>query len=193
MVDVRLVAATHRDLPAMVKQATFRDDLYYPLKVFPINIPALRERTEDIPKLVHHFTALYAQRMNKKINTIPSETMEALVRYRWPGNVRELRNFIERAVILSPHTRLHAPIAELEPFTPPGRSSVPMTGLDELERDHIIQALELSNWVVGGRNGAAQRLGMKRTSLVYKMQKHRIVRPSSSREASVVHGRVPAV
>jgi formate hydrogenlyase transcriptional activator len=187
-VDVRLIAATHRDLPAMVKQATFREDLYYRLKVFPIHIPALRERTEDIPKLAHHFTEFYAQRMNKKIDTIPSETMQALVRYRWPGNVRELRNFIERAVILSPHTLLQAPTAELEPFSAPGKSNLPMTGLDELERDHIIRALELSNWVVGGQNGAAQRLGMKRTSLVYKMQKHRIVRPASSREASTVGG-----
>jgi formate hydrogenlyase transcriptional activator len=192
-VDVRLIAATHRDLPAMVKQAAFRDDLYYRLKVFPINIPALRERTEDIPKLVRHFTALYAQRMNKKIDKIPPETMDALVRYRWPGNIRELRNFIERAVILSSHTLLQAPTAELEPFGAPGKSNLTMTGLDELERDHIIRALELSNWVVGGRNGAAQRLGMKRTSLVYKMQKHRIARPASSREASAVDGRAPAV
>jgi formate hydrogenlyase transcriptional activator len=137
--------------------------------------------------------------MNKKIDTIPAETMEALVRYRWPGNVRELRNFIERAVILSPRTVLQAPTAELEPFRAPDRSNPPMTGLGELERDHIIRALELSNWVVGGRNGAAQRLGMKRTSLVYKMQKHRIVRPASSRETSrdasretsAVGGRVP--
>ena len=111
------------------------------------------------------------------------------MRYRWPGNVRELRNFIERAVILSPHTLLQAPTAELEPFGAPGKSNLTMTGLDELERDHIIRALELSNWVVGGRNGAAQRLGMKRTSLVYKMQKHRIARPASSREASAVDGR----
>jgi formate hydrogenlyase transcriptional activator len=192
-VDVRLIAATHRDLPAMVKQATFRDDLYYRLKVFPINVPSLRERTEDIPKLARHFIAFYAQRMNKKIDTIPSETMNALVRYGWPGNVRELRNFIERAVILSPHTLLQAPTAELEPFIAPRKSNPPMTGLGELERDHIVRALELSNWVVGGRNGAAQRLGMKRTSLVYKMQKHRIVRPASYREAGASDCQAPAV
>lgn len=192
-VDVRLIAATHRDLSAMVKQGAFRDDLYYRLKMFPINIPALRKRAEDIPKLVRHFTGLYAQRMNKKIDTIPSETMEALVGYRWPGNVRELRNFIERAVILSPDTSLQAPTAELEPFSAPGKSNLPMTALDEVERDHIVRALELSNWVVGGRNGAAQRLGMKRTSLVYKMQKHGIVRPASSRETSAVNGRLPGV
>ncbi len=109
-VDVRLVAATHRDLPAMVKQGTFREDLYYRLKVFPISIPPLRQRAEDIPRLVRHFTALYARRMNKKIDDIPVETMDALVQYGWPGNVRELQNFIERAVILSPHSVLHAPI-----------------------------------------------------------------------------------
>lgn len=189
-VDVRLIAATHRDLPAMVKQAAFRDDLYYRLKVFPINIPALRERTEDIPKLVRHFTAFYAQRMNKKIDTIPSETMEALVRYGWPGNVRELRNFIERAVILSPHTVLRAPVSELDTFSAPRQSDQRITGLEEIERDHIVRALELSNWVVGGRNGAAERLGMKRTSLVYKMQKHRIVRPAAFGKHSAVESRL---
>ena len=189
-VDVRLVAATHRDLPAMVKQTTFREDLYYRLKVFPINVPALRQRAEDIPKLVRHFALLYAQRMNKNVDTIPAETMEALVQYRWPGNVRELRNFIERAVILSPHTVLRAPISELEPFTAPSKSILPMTGLEELERDHIVRVLEASNWVVGGRNGAAERLGMKRTSLVYKMRKHRIVRPASSRQHGGVERRV---
>ena len=103
-VDVRVIAATHRDLAAMVKQSSFREDFYYRLKVFPVNVPALRQRTEDIPKLVWHFTELYARRMNKRIEEVPSETMDALVQYRWPGNVRELQNFIERAVILSPHT-----------------------------------------------------------------------------------------
>ena len=178
-VDVRLIAATHRDLPAMVKQATFREDLYYRLKVFPINVPALRQRTEDIPKLVWHFTELYARRMNKRIDEIPSETMEALARYRWPGNVRELQNFIERAVILSPRTVLRAPTSELEPFSAHKGSNLPITGLEEVERDHIVRALEASNWVVGGRNGAAERLGMKRTSLVYKMRKLQITRPLS--------------
>src|ERR1700735_2963706 len=178
-VDVRLIAATHRDLAAMVKQATFREDLYYRLKVFPIHVPALRQRTEDIPKLVLHFTELYARRMNKRIDEVPSETMEALVRYRWPGNVRELQNFIERAVILSPDSVLRAPTSELGPFQPHTEASGPesMTGLQEVERDHIVRALEASNWVVGGRNGAAERLGMKRTSLVYKMRKLRITRP----------------
>jgi formate hydrogenlyase transcriptional activator len=192
-VDVRLIAATHRDLSAMVRQATFREDLYYRLKVFPINIPALRQRTEDIPKLVYHFTELYARRMNKQVDTIPLETMEALMRYSWPGNIRELRNFIERAMILSSHAVLQAPTFELEPLKALGKSNPPTSSLEEVERDHIIRALELSNWVVGGRNGAAQRLGMKRTSLVYKMQRHRIVRPISSRQNSAVDERVPAV
>jgi formate hydrogenlyase transcriptional activator len=185
-VDVRLIAATHRDLPAMVKQATFREDLYYRLKVFPINVPALRKRTEDIPKLVWHFTELYARRMNRRIDEIPSETMDALVRYAWPGNVRELQNFIERAVILSPHSVLCAPTSELEPFqghreaNTPLTGFQPMTGLQEVERDHIVRALEASDWVVGGRNGAAERLGMKRTSLVYRMRKLRVSRPARS-------------
>jgi formate hydrogenlyase transcriptional activator len=183
-VDVRLVAATHRDLPGMIKQGTFREDLYYRLKVFPINIPALRHRREDIPKLVRHFTQLYARRMNKEISEIPSATMDALVRYRWPGNVRELQNFIERAVILSSHSVLCAPTLELEAVqTQPEANGAPMGGepitrLQEVERDHILRALEASDWVVGGSNGAAARLGMKRTSLVYRMQRLRISRPS---------------
>ena len=188
-VDVRVIAATHRDLAAMVKQTTFREDLYYRLKVFPINVPALRQRTEDIPELVWHFTELFARRMNKRIDEIPSETMDALVRYPWPGNVRELQNFIERAAILSPHTVLRAPTSELEPFSAHKGSNSPMTGLEEVERDHIVRALEASNWVVGGRNGAAERLGMKRTSLVYKMRKLRISRLVSTQQKSTVESR----
>ena len=186
-VDVRLIAATHRDLPAMVKQTTFREDLYYRLKVFPIHVPALRQRVEDIPKLAWHFMEFYARRMNKRIDTIPSETMDALVRYRWPGNVRELQNFIERAVILSPHTVLRAPTSELEPFSDHKSPNMTMMGLEGVERDHILRALEASNWVVGGRSGAAERLGMKRTSLVYKMRKLRIIRPASSPAESRLH------
>jgi formate hydrogenlyase transcriptional activator len=178
-VDVRLIAATHRDLPAMVKQGTFREDLYYRLKVFPIHVPALRQRADDIPRLVRHFTALYAQRMNKRIDVIPTETMDALARYPWPGNIRELQNFIERAVILSPQSTLRAPTSELEPFQHHGELNAPMNGLAEVERDHILRALEASRWVIGGRNGAAERLGMKRTSLVYRMKKLRITRPGA--------------
>jgi formate hydrogenlyase transcriptional activator len=190
-VDVRVIAATHRDLAAMVKQTTFREDLYYRLKVFPINVPALRQRTEDIPELVWHFAELYARRMNKRIDEIPSETMDALVRYRWPGNVRELQNFIERAVILSPRSVLRAPTSELESFHVHKGSNVPIAGLEEVERDHILRMLEASNWVVGGRNGAAERLGMKRTSLAYRMRKLQINRPVSARQKSAVESQVP--
>jgi formate hydrogenlyase transcriptional activator len=187
-VDVRLIAATHRDLAAMVEQGAFREDLYYRLKVFPINVPALRQRTQDIPKLVWHFTAIYAQRMNKRIDEIPKETMDALVRYPWPGNVRELQNFIERAVILSPQSVLRAPISELEmpPVNSHKKTNIPMNGLAQVEREHILRALEASDWVVGGRNGAAERLGMKRTSLVYRMRKLQIKRPVSAHQKSAV-------
>jgi len=178
-VDVRLIAATHRDLALMVRQGTFREDLYYRLRVFPIQLPALRQRTEDIPKLAWHFTGLYARRLNKRIEEIPTETMDALVRYRWPGNVRELQNFIERSVILSPHFVLRAPILELGPFSVNGEPSLPISSLAQVKRDHILRALEASNWVIGGRNGAAERLGMKRTSLVYRMRKLRICRPAN--------------
>jgi formate hydrogenlyase transcriptional activator len=174
-VDVRLIAATHRDLPAMVRQGAFREDLYYRLKVFPIPVPALRQRIEDIPRLVRHFTALYSQRMNKRIEAIPPNTMEALVRYEWPGNVRELQNFIERAVILSPRSILLAPTSELGPLQPLKRAIVALNDLAEVERDHIVHVLEASNWVV---SGAATRLRMKRTSLVYRMKKLGICRPA---------------
>jgi formate hydrogenlyase transcriptional activator len=178
-VDVRVIAATHRDLPAMVKQGAFREDLYYRLKVFPIQVPALRQRAKDIPTLVRHFTTLYSQRMNKRIDVIPPDTMDALVRYPWPGNVRELQNFIERAVILSPQSVLRAPTSELEPIQPDKRSNVPMNGLAEVERDHILRVLETSNWVI---SGAAARLGMKRTSLTYRMKKLHIRRPAAAQQ-----------
>src|SRR5271156_3327077 len=188
-VDVRLIAATHRDLPAMVKQGTFREDLYYRLKVFPIRVPSLRQRSEDIPQLVRHFAAHYARRMNKSIDQIPTETMNALVRYRWPGNVRELQNFVERAVILSPHSVLRAPVAELEPFSASPERDVPIGGLAEVERDHIVRALDASNWVIGGQNGAAGRLGMKRTTLVSRMQKLGISRPPTIPRARAAKSR----
>jgi formate hydrogenlyase transcriptional activator len=169
----------------MVKQGTFREDLYYRLKVFPIQVPALRQRTEDISRLVRHFTALYSQRMNKRINVIPPDTMDALVHYQWPGNVRELQNFIERAVILSPQSVLRAPTSELEPFPPNERSNVPINGLAEVERDHILRVLEASNWVI---SGAAARLGMKRTSLAYRMKKLSIGRPAAVPQKRSVGG-----
>ena len=128
---------------------------------------------------MQHFTALYSQRMNKRVDVIPPETMDALARYPWPGNIRELQNFIERAVILSPQSILRAPVSELESFQNHKALNAPINGLAEVERDHILRALETSNWVVGGRNGAAERLGMKRTSLVYRMKKLRITRPDA--------------
>src|SRR5262249_6936611 len=149
-----------------------------------IHVPALRQRTEDIPKLVWHFTALYARRMNKSIEDIPAETMDALVRYRWPGNVRELQNFIERAAILSPHSVLRAPVMELEPYSSQNQPSITISGLAQVERDHILRALEASNWVIGGPNGAAERLGVKRTSLVYRMKKLKIGRRNNSPDKS---------
>jgi formate hydrogenlyase transcriptional activator len=170
-VDVRIVAATHRDLPAMVKQQKFREDLYYRLKVFPIQLPPLRERSEDISKLVRHFVDQFAHRMGKTITQIPREMMEALVRYPWPGNVRELQNFLERAVILSPASTLRAPVNELQAFDLTPTSGTETNVLVQAEREQIIRALEESHWVVGGRRGAASRLGLKRTSLLYKMNK----------------------
>jgi formate hydrogenlyase transcriptional activator len=116
--------------------------------------------------------------MNRRIDSIPPDTINALVRYEWPGNVRELQNFIERAVILSPQSILRAPTSELEPFQSRQKANIPMNGLAEVERDHILRALEASNWVIGGHSGAAARLGMKRTSLVYRMKKLRIGRPA---------------
>ncbi len=180
-VDVRLVAATNRDLTAMVASKEFRSDLFYRLNVFPIVSPPLRERREDIPQLVQHFTQKFARRMNKNITTIPTETMAILSRYPWPGNIRELENFVERAVILSRGSNLDAPLAELERFVPaapaPGPVARAATTLEEAERDHIRRALQQANWVVGGSAGAAARLGMKRTTLQSKMAKLGIERP----------------
>ena len=130
-------------------------------------------------------TPLYARRMNKRIADIPPDTMDALVQYSWPGNVRELQNFIERSVILSPHFVLRAPVSELQPFHSHPESASPITGLEEVERDHILRALEASSWVVGGRQGAAERLGMKRTSLVYRMRKLGISRAVYARKGAV--------
>jgi len=176
-VDVRVIAATHRDLKQMVEEGTFRSDLYYRLYVFPLLVPPLRERREDIPLIVGHFVDKYAQRMNRRIETIPARTMEVLASYRWPGNVRELQNFIERAVILSPGTSLRAPLEELKQDTTQASTTI-LTTLEEMEREHVLRALRESNWVTGGPNGAAVRLGMKRTTLAYRIRKLGIpVRP----------------
>ena len=162
-VDVRLVAATNQDLGQVVADKQFRNDLYYRLKVFPILLPPLRERPEDIPLLVRHFAQKYGKRMKKRIHTIPAEALAAMTRYPWPGNVRELENFVERAVILSQGQTLQIPIDELK--TPAGIGSNTVVPLKDAEREHILRALEKTNWVIGGPSGAATLLGMKRTTL----------------------------
>ena len=159
----------------MVQDGEFRNDLFYRLNVFPIVMPPLRDRREDIPMLVRYFVQQVAQRMGRRIETIPSETMEDLVRYPWPGNIRELQNIIERAVILSSGTVLHVPPEELK-TSAKAQGKTPQT-MEEAERRHILQALEETQWVVGGPHGAAARLGLKRSTLQFRMQKLRIVRP----------------
>ena len=168
-VDVRLVAATNRNLIDMVKRNEFRSDLYYRLNVFPIPLPPLRERQEDIPALVTHFVEILGRRMGKQIENIPAETMSALTSHEWPGNIRELQNFIERSVILSAGAVLRPPLAELKRC--PEVQSMGAITLEEAERDHIRKTLEQTRWVVAGPNGAAARLGIKRSTLYFRMQK----------------------
>jgi formate hydrogenlyase transcriptional activator len=177
-VDVRLVAATNRDLTEMVKQAEFRSDLYYRLNVFPIRIPPLRERREDISLLVHYFMEKYARRMGKRIETVPTATMQKLVDWPWPGNIRELQNMIERGVILSRGFVLEIPLKELEqPYLPVLNDENGASTLQAFERQHILQALRDSGWVVGGPAGAAARLGLNRSTLNARMRKLEINRP----------------
>ena len=187
-VDVRLVAATNRDLAKMVAEREFRSDLYYRLNVFPITLPPLRERREDIPLLVRYFAQKAARRMSKRIETISADVMAALCRYPWPGNIRELENFIERAVILSRGATLHVPLAELKlpaesaeplpaPAAPPPPPATGGTTLEAAERDLILRALRDANWKVGGPKGAAARLGISRTTLHSKMRRFGISRP----------------
>jgi len=175
-VNVRVVAATSRDLPQMVADREFRSDLYYRLNVFPVRLPALRERSEDIMLLVRHFVGLYSKRMNKRVKEVPQRAVHVLVAYTWPGNVRELQNCIERAVILSPGEVLRPPLAELKQSVARAdgfaQVAVPKAvTLKDAERDHILQALAETNWVIGGPKGAAVRLGLQRTTLISKMQK----------------------
>ena len=175
-VDVRLVAATHRDLAGMVRNGEFRSDLYFRLNVFPVQLPPLRERREDIPALVEHFVELLGRRVGRQIDHIPAETMSDLCSYDWPGNIRELQNLIERALILSedgvlPNPLLTAGTQHISVLPTP-------TTLMDSERALILRTLEAAGWVIGGRDGAATRLGLKRTTLIYKMQRHGISRPS---------------
>jgi formate hydrogenlyase transcriptional activator len=177
--DARLIAATNRDLAALVEERKFRADLFYRLNVFPVRVPPLRERPEDIPILVRHFAQQFSRRMNKTIETIASETMRALVRYPWPGNIRELQNLIERAVILSAGPVLKIDSSELkqQPATNGNGLPAKQDTLEEAERRHILAVLEDSNWVLGGPNGAATRLGLKRSTLQFRMGKLGLSRP----------------
>ena len=175
-VDVRLVAATNRNLVDMVKRSQFRSDLYYRLNVFPIPLPPLRARREDIPALVEHFVEIYARRMDKQIEHVPPETMTALTSYQWPGNIRELQNFIERSVILSSGNVLCPPLASLRAAAE--TESLEAVTLEDAERDHIRKILEQTRWVVAGPKGAAARLGIKRSTLYFRMQKLGILRTS---------------
>jgi formate hydrogenlyase transcriptional activator len=177
-VDVRIVAATHRDLEDMILKKEFRSDLYYRLNVFPITLPPLRERPDDIPLLVQYFVRETARRMNKSIDTIPPETMEALIQYRWPGNIRELENVIERAVILSTGPFLRVPLRDLHSRIIPGNGSERSRTLAEVEREHILSTLRETRWVLSGPNGAARRLGLNRSTLHFRMKKLGIVRPT---------------
>jgi formate hydrogenlyase transcriptional activator len=165
--DARLIAATNRDLSEMVEEQKFRSDLFYRLNVFPVRVPALRERCEDIPLLVRHFVQYFARQMHRVIETIPCETMSALTQYQWPGNIRELQNLIERAVILSPGPVLRVPLQD---------KGKPQT-LADAERVHILGALKETKWVIAGPNGAAARLGMNRSTVQFRMKKLGIVRP----------------
>ena len=188
--DARLIAATNRDLTAMVKAQQFRADLFYRLNVFPVHVPSLRERPEDIPLLARHFTQQFARRLHKTIETIPASTMQSLIRYPWPGNIRELQNIIERAVILSPGPVLQVSPTDLLPRAlemmplPPepldrARHTPLRSALEETERRRILRELEECKWMVAGPHGAAVRLGLKRSTLQYRMQKLGLYRRAS--------------
>ncbi len=168
-VNVRVVAATHRNLAQMIEDRQFRADLFYRLSVFPISLPALRERRGDIPALARHFLTRYAQRMQKPVESIPSETMDAMLAYDWPGNIRQLQNFIEHGVIVSQGFVFEPPLGQLLER----KTDMPKGGqtLEDATRNHILGVLEESKWVVGGRKGAAARLGIARTTLLSKMRR----------------------
>jgi formate hydrogenlyase transcriptional activator len=177
--NVRLVAATNRDIEGMVANREFRSDLYYRLNVFPIISPPLRDRIEDVPLLVRYFAQKLSRRMNKRIETVPQETLDAMMRYHWPGNIRELENFVERAVILTRGASLEAPVSELERGSArvdAAPAAVTAT-MEAAEREHILNVLRSTDWRIGGSDGAAHRLGMKRTTLQSRMKKLGISRP----------------
>jgi formate hydrogenlyase transcriptional activator len=176
-VDVRIVAATHRDLEGMILKGQFRSDLYYRLNVFPISIPPLRERREDIPLLTRYFAREAARKLNKTIDSIPAETMKALAEYQWPGNIRELENVVERAVILSHRSVLRVPYRDLQSRIAPGHVSEKLETMADVEREHIRTILKDTRWVLSGTRGAAARLGMNRSTLYFRMKKLGIIRP----------------
>ena len=176
--DFRLIAATNRDLADAVRQNEFRSDLYYRLNVFPIRVPPLRERREDIPLLVEHFVQKFARRMKKSITSVPKRTMDALLGWEWPGNVRELENFIERSVILTQGSVLVSPLSELKPISTTAEEKAVDESLEAAEREHILRALRESHGQIGGLKGAAMRLGLKRTTLQSKL-KHFGIDPRS--------------
>jgi transcriptional regulator with GAF, ATPase, and Fis domain len=180
-IDVRVVAATNQDLWQMVQEKTFRADLYYRLNVFPIRVPPLRERKEDIPLLAESFVEKFAQRQGKSIDHIPDEVMDLLKSHEWPGNIRELQNFIERAVIVTTGRVLRPLMAE---FSTQDAVAAPVRTLADAERAHITATLRETNWVVGGHNGAASRLGVPRTSLLSRMRRLGISRGSSGARAT---------
>jgi transcriptional regulator with GAF, ATPase, and Fis domain len=182
-VDVRLLSATNRNLEKMVGRNQFRSDLYYRLNVFPIVLPPLRERHEDIADLVAHFVDVFSSRMGKQIKSIPEETIEAFKSYSWPGNIRELQNLIERAVILANDGVLPNPLPVSERWSPIRLPAI--TRLGEVERTLILKTLHGAGWVIGGQNGAATKLGLKRTTLIYKMNKLGIERPMRRSERKV--------
>jgi formate hydrogenlyase transcriptional activator len=183
-IDVRLVASTHRDLAQMVAEGTFRSDLYYRLNVFPIHLPPLRERPEDIPLLVRHFAYQHAQRLEKVVHTIPVEALEALTRYPWPGNIRELQNVIERAVILCRDGMLRPVLPTWQ--QPLQRSPAAGSTLADVQRDYILRVLRDTRGVIGGQHGAAARLGLKRTTLLSRMERLGIAHQFRQRESDRV-------
>jgi formate hydrogenlyase transcriptional activator len=174
-VDVRIIAATNRDLKAMVDENRFRADLYYRLNVFPLSVPCLRQRREDIPLLARHFIQKHAQRMGRRIETIPKHVLEALMDYDWPGNIREFQNVIERSVVLSNGPELHVAMPEIGRSAPVTMQYRTPNGADA-ERSRILQVLKEAKGQVGGPDGAAARLGLKRTTLQSRMQKYNIAR-----------------
>jgi formate hydrogenlyase transcriptional activator len=182
-IDVRVIAATNQDLWRMVQERKFRADLYYRLNVFPITLPPLRERKDDIPLLIEHFVCKFAKRQGKSIHCVPDEVMEVLKRHDWPGNIRELQNVIECAVIMTTGPVLGLPMRECR--TQNG-GSAPVRTLADAERAHITAALHETNWVVGGRRGAADRLGLPRTTLITMMRRHGIFRETLGQQAGLL-------